>query len=426
MVVEVTQTAQRTPTSILTMHRLLPLILVAIAVASVAELAVNERYKPDCAVEVESSGEVEDLQSGLNATCMSCCPGEIAKTKVLHQAELKTGLGIKGYTGYASFNSEREAAFAKCGAITSQAALYTSHFQLFMAWGGITRQYPCFCRKACQPPQAVHPARVIFATFISEIARESQKAGDAVLTDSEKLGGAMSPKAKAAAAILTDSDKLGGAVSPQAVQRMGKCSSGCFSGEKYVFWRTTGGQGTFCADTSKASMNVCSAKGLAKGHQGSCSSIAMQPNQAEYDATASAKLTGGTGSCLAKNDIDRIVCEGNDVWRVYLKSDTQLVVRGSKTCQVEGFAQNWGLTIDEALDHPEHGAHVEDLLVDCYRHALNEGISLVERSKRDAYHLKHQLEDRHHERANLLYDALSEENKKHRDVASGFELIVSD
>jgi len=98
------------------------------------------------------------------------------------------------------------------------------------------------------------------------------------------------------------------------------------------------------------------------------------------------------------------------LWRWKIKS----------TCLLEEFAENWGMTIDETLDHAEHGPHAEDLLVDCYRHSLNEGISLVERSRRDASHLKHQLEDHHMQRAMSLYGGLSEENQKHQTIPVGF------
>jgi len=81
------------------------------------------------------------------------------------------------------------------------------------------------------------------------------------------------------------------------------------------------------------------------------------------------------------------------------------------------------MTIDETLDHAEHGPHAEDLLVDCYRHSLNEGISLVERSRRDASHLKHQLEDNHMQRARFLYDRLSEENQKHQTLPVGVQVV---
>jgi len=202
---------------------------------------------------------------------------------------------------------------------------------------------------------------------------------------------------------------------------MGACRTGCFSGTKDL--AVAAASGTFCADTSKASLNVCKAKHFAAGYAGTCTGMSVSPgNKSEHAVAASAKLIGGSGTCGSRDTINRIVCEPGNVWIAYLNSGMTVEAKIGSTCLLEEFAQNLEMTIDETLDHPEHGPHAEDLLVDCYRHALIEGVSLVERSRRDASHFQHQLEDRHLQKAMALYASLSEENQKHQVLPDGFVL----
>jgi len=404
--------------SVFAMQFVLLCLMASTAAGMVADMAAIGRAKHDYTMQVESSGDVEELlEPSTNATenaipptnwtCVSCCSAEHDKTRILFKPEFDTGLNSIEYTGYSAFNTEREAAFTKCGAITSQAALYTRNIQVFLAWGGIAAQIPAmaFCNKACQPAQVAHPARVVFAGFIAQVAKDLSKADTKVVTDSENVAKAMTPEAR------KDLFKFNSDI--------GACRTGCFSGRKDI--AAAAASGTFCADTATASLSVCKAKRFAIGYGGTCSGMSVIPNKTtEYAVAATIKLAGGSGSCAAKDKIHKIVCEPGNKWTAYLYAGSTVEVEIKSTCLLEEFAENWGMTIDETLDHAEHGPHAEDLLVDCYRHSLNEGISLVERSRRDASHLKHQLEDHHMQRAMSLYGGLSEENQKHQTIPVGF------
>jgi len=390
------------------------------AAGMVADIAAIGRAKHGYTMQVESSGDVEevagpstsasaDTSVPANYTCISCCSTEHEKTRVLFKPEFDTGLNTMDYSGFAAFNTERQAAFTKCGAITSQRALYSKNIELFLAWGGLIAETSpmTFCQQACQPAAVVHPARVIFAAYLAEIAKDFSKSYKKVMEDSANTAKGMTPAAA--------KDLINGLYSD-----MGTCRTGCFSGKKNM--AVAGASGTFCADVATASLSVCNARRFATGFAGTCSGITLKPNKAEYALSATAKLEGGTGKCGAKDKVHRIVCEPGNKWTAYLYAGSTVEVEIKSTCLLEEFAQNLEMTIDETLDHAEHGPHAEDLLVDCYRHALHEGISLVERSRRDASHLKNQLEDHHMHRAMSLYDGLSEENKKHQTIPVGFQV----
>jgi len=396
-------------------------LMASTAAGMVADMAAIGRAKHEYTMRVESSGDVEDVVEPFtnatenpippsNWTCVSCCSGELDKTRILFKAEFDTGLNSMDYTGYGAFNSERQAAFTKCGAITSQEALYTRNIQMFLAWGGVAAQVPplAFCHKACQPAQIAHPARVVLAAFIAQVAEENSHADKKVMTDSKNVAKAMTPAAR------KDLFKF--------ASEKETCRTGCFSGRKDI--AAAAAKGTFCADTATASLSICKAKRFATGYGGTCSGMSVIPNATtEYAVSATIKLAGGSGSCVAKDKIHKIVCEPGNKWTAYLYAGSTVEVEIKSTCLLEEFAENLEMTIDETLDHAEHGPHAEDLLVDCYRHSLNEGISLVERSRRDASHLKHQLEDNHMQRARFLYDRLSEENQKHQTLPVGVQVV---
>jgi len=389
-------------------------------------MAAIGRAKQDYIMQVESSGDVEEISepherstanftwdSTWNSTinnwsCVHCCASEHDKTRILFKPQFDTGLDSIEDAGYAAFNKERKTAFTKCGAITSQRALFTNHLELFLAWGAVSARLAAFtfCHKACAPPQKIHPARAIFQTFIAESAAEMKKADKHVVDYSDMLTKSMSPAAK--------KNML------KFYSDMGTCRTGCFSGKIGV--GAASGSGTFCADTTSSSLSVCKTMWFANGLEGTCKGMKVTPAKGEFAPAAFASLVDGSGSCSAKKKINKIVCEPGNKWRAYLKGRMTVEVKISSECLLEEFAQNWELTIDEVLDHSEHGPHAEDLLVDCYRHSQNEGISLVERSRRDASHLNHQLEDRHMERAISLFEKLSEENKKHQSIPAGFAI----
>jgi hypothetical protein len=406
------------------MQKLVYFCLMSMAFSMVADLTAIEKHKHDQSVQVQSSGDVEevaesvDQSSSTNWTCVSCCSSEMEKTRVLYKPEFDAGIKDKDYAGYKAFNTEREAAFMKCGAITSQRALFTTHSQLFLAWGGIVAKLPplAFCDKACKPPQAVHPARVVFAGMISQIVDENRKTDTSIVTDSGNLVKTMKP---GSAKSLTNSVfKTSMGMFSNDVQ--GTCTTGCFKGSKDV--SVGGGKGTFCASTSAGSLNVCQETGLVRGYVGTCTGMTLAPSKSSYATGEEATFSSGSGNCKARDAISKITCQSGNTWIAYLNHGIEITVKVGDKCLLEEFAQDWKLTIDEALDHSEHGPHAEDLLVDCYRHALKEGMSLVERSRRDASHLKYQLEDRHMERAQSLYEALEEIDQKHYAVPVGFNL----
>jgi len=80
------------------------------------------------------------------------------------------------------------------------------------------------------------------------------------------------------------------------------------------------------------------------------------------------------------------------------------------------------MSIDDLLDHPEHGPHAKNLLVDSYKQSLAKGESLLETSQTFATHQKHQLEERHLRTAIDLHSKLPEFDKKIRTVPIGFSV----
>jgi len=399
-------------------------LLASMASAMVADMTAIGRAKHDYSMQVESSGDVEEIaqpsdtsdagHNMSNWTCVSCCAPEHEKTRILYKPEFDTGLSMVDYTGYGPFNKERQAAFMKCGAITSQRTLYTNHLELFYAWGGVISQFSQieFCQKACAPPAPVgdvHPARVLFQVMIAQASDLFRKADEAVITGSGLLAASMSPM-QAKKLMKFDEE----------TESKAFCRTGCFSGR--IDLGVAAGKGTFCASATTASLSVCKTKRFASDYKGTCKNVKMLPHKSSFINGAVITPVGANGSCAALDKLKQIVCMPGNKYVAFLKGRVSLQVEVKSTCLLEEFAQDRELTIDEALDHPEHGAHAEDLLVDCYRHSENEGISLLERSRRDASHLDYQLEDRHMERAISLYQKLAEEDKKHQTVPAGYTI----
>jgi len=407
--------------SLFNMQFTLLCLMASTAAGMVADMAAIDRAKHNYTMQVGSAGDVVEPPSPIrgkpelptqpvNWSCIPCCYDEHYKTQILFKSEFDAAMRTMDYTGYGTFNTERRTAFSNCRAVTTQQLLYVNDIDVFLAWGGLVAQmkpFP-FCHKACQPPTTSHPARVLFQGLIAQVATSYYEAEQKVVANNNHITNSQTPEQIIKAAMQFHSTS-------------GSCRTGCFSGKKEMV--VAGASGTFCADTSKASLNICKAKYFAAGYAGTCTGMSVSPgNKTEHPVAGSAKLIGGSGTCVARDTINKIVCEPGNAWVAYLHSGMTVEAKIGSTCLLEEFAQNLEMTIDETLDHSEHGPHAEDLLVDCYRHALNEGVSLVERSRRDASHFKHQLKDSHLKRAMALHARLSEENQKHKVLPDGFVL----
>lgn len=361
-------------------------------------------------LEVDSSGLVEEVKAaeGNVSMCPSCCREEYITLWPSWQSTEVEGSAKDGYLGYGSWNKARVEAFTKCGAITTERVLYLREDELFYAWGNVLAKAsgPEFCAKACAPPPPgkPHPMRSLFAAGVAKMTEVHYDAENQIIKDSAAL--------------------LSGLVeSNDTTVSTGTCQSGCFGGSKYVMW--FGGEGTFCSGASKASLNVCKTSWASGSYKGTCKDIALTPAKDSYSKGSDLRFSGGSGNCKGKDAVARVVCTGPNTWTAYLHGDRTVKITVGNKCLMEDFAHKMEMSIDETLDHEEHGEHAQNLLIDCYRHALKDGVSLVERSREVASHLKFQLEDRHEERAISLYNALSEEDKLHHHLPVGTSIEMA-
>lgn len=385
------------------------LALAAVVHGSVADVATKNRAAEDTEastiMEIDSSGVVEQLvNNATNITkCISCCSDEYLKLYSDWQAENTKGLATTAYADYGAWSLKTQTAFSACGAITTERSLYLRDIELFLGWGFVTSKITGaeFCAKACTPPLPgkPHVARALFAANIAMVAEEIVKSQSLVIKGQNQI-----------------------AESATAPQKL-SCTSGCFSAKKYMLWM--GGQGTFCATSTTASINVCKTGYPQMSYKGTCSGMTVTPKNSQYYELASLKLSGGSGNCKAKDAITKLICQPGNKWVALLNNDISVEAEAGSTCLLEEFASNMEMSIDDVLDHNQHGPHAEELLVDCYRHAVREGVSLVEKSRQQAGHLKYQLEGQHEARAMALYALLPEKDKKHHELPEGTEITFA-
>jgi len=177
-----------------------------------------------------------------------------------------------------------------------------------------------------------------------------------------------------------------------------------------------------CLTSSQGTMKISRAKGAARDLKGTCNSLAFS------GFSSGGHISGGTGSCGVMTYIMHTECIGTDQVRAYLnRSPNQVIVtRTSGLLQLSEYAADEKMSIDQLLDHPEHGQHAQNLLLDFYKDSLEAGEPLIEMSRRDAQKHEHSLilEDRHLEKAMSLHSQLPEVWKKRNFVPVGYTLVA--
>jgi len=200
-------------------------------------------------------------------------------------------------------------------------------------------------------------------------------------------------------------------------RRRASCSDGCYSGDYYSWGQ--GAAGSLCLTSSTdGTMGISGTTLATHSLYGSCHSIRFNGHT----------LSGGSGSCGALGYIRSTRCTGSNQVKAYLdRSPYEVgVSKTSGLLLLAQFATEGKMSIDQLLDHPEHGLHAQNLLLDYYKDSIEAGDSLIEVSHRDAQiqNHTHTLEHRHLERAMALHSRLPDADKKHNFVPIGYTLSV--
>jgi len=355
---------------------------------------------------IQFDGELHRINEEIG--CSECCTTTFMERNVSWQHAQNHSLYVQsgGLNVLDTWNHETEAEFAKCGAMTTENVVTSSNEQLFTSWGMLLAgdHMHGYCASACNGSMK---AMTILHESILQPLMKSQM---------EAVGNMTSDIAHDVA-----QDKTGHA----ALEYKGGCSDGCYTGSHYkkIRWLGThGAKGSMCLTSSQGTMKISRAKGAARDLKGTCNSLAFS------GFSSGGHISGGTGSCGVMTYIMHTECIGTDQVRAYLnRSPNQVIVtRTSGLLQLSEYAADEKMSIDQLLDHPEHGQHAQNLLLDFYKDSLEAGEPLIEMSRRDAQKHEHSLilEDRHLEKAMSLHSQLPEVWKKRNFVPVGYRLVA--
>jgi len=334
--------------------------------------------------------------------CLGCCRTTFATRKALWQHAQTQSLfrTTGGLNALDMWNVETEEKFAKCGASTTESVIYSSHEQLFMSWGILQAKIDSvqYCSKACR--SITTEITQLHESVLAELVKDQQKAvGDISSDIAHDLG---TPNSLAALEY-----------------KASQCSDGCYVGEHYTWGQ--GAKGDMCVTPASAgTLKISKTTWATKSIKGNCNNLEV--------SVENGKITGGEGKCKVMNYITSTQCIGPNKMRVNLiRSPHEVTVsKASGFRQLLEYADEEQMSIDHLLDHPEHGPHAQNLLVDFYKDSLEAGESLLEMARRDAQNHNHTLilEHRHLEKAEALHSQLPESDKKHNFVPVGYKVAV--
>jgi len=150
--------------------------------------------------------------------------------------------------------------------------------------------------------------------------------------------------------------------------------------------------------------------------EGTCKGISMNSKSDGH-----IDLSGGSGTCKGRDAVKELRCAGANTYKA-VTTCGKVIYAKPGTALLQKWSRKLDMSIDDLLDHPEHGPHAKNLLVDSYKQSLAKGESLLETSQTFATPQKHQLEERHLRTAIDLHSKLPEFDKKIRTVPIGFSV----
>jgi len=336
--------------------------------------------------------------------CVACCTSTVSERNASWQQtqnkSLSDGLGFLGI-----WNQQTEDQFAKCNATTTENVLSSSDEQLFISWGLVMALHPDYCSHACNGNAKA--TTILHEKLLQQIMESEKEAvGDMNSDIADDVGSSNSTQNLSGAALL----------------QKASCSDGCYSGDYYSWGQ--GAAGRLCLTSSTSgTMRIFETTLATSSLGGNCNSINIKKYYSLFGL-----MSGGSGNCGAMGYIRYSKCIGHNKIEAYLNRSPKKVVvtKTSGLLQLAGYATDEKMSIDQLLDHPEHGPHAQDLLVDYYKDSIEAGESLIEVSRRDAQIQNHTLtlEHRHLERAMALHSQLPDADKKHNFMPIGYRLLV--
>jgi len=348
---------------------------------------------------IQLEGELRRTVAGDD--CVACCTSTLSERNTSWQQTQNKSL-FEGLDFLGTWNSETEDKFSKCNVTTTESVISSSDEQLFISWGFVMAGHPDYCSRACN--SNAKAMTILHETLLQQLMESQKKAVGDMTSD-----------------IKDDVNSTLNVSGAALLQNTGGCSDGCYSGNYYSSW-WSGGQGaagSFClTSTTDGSMSISGTTLATHSLWGTCHSISFNEPH----------LSGGSGSCNALGYIRSTKCKGSNKVTAYLnRSPNEVSVsKTSGLLLLARYATEGKMSIDQLLDHPEHGRHAQDLLLDYYKDSIEAGDSLIELSRRDAQiqNHAHTLEHRHLERAMALHSRLPDVDKKHNFMPIGYTLSV--